>query len=425
MSGKVKPKKPIGTRYKRPKYRNISASRKLPKSNTTNITPAANFQLFTPNFQFPGLKPERVPTPEEEEEENIQLDIVDDFPINNNRGPQAAAAADYDEDDWPSNNRGPQAAVKHKWYVDDNRIPPRAAAASASCYDFNRGPPRAAAAAAARFDSDEYEKLIHKELVDRGVIPPKEDDMIERTFSSSNIPNYVVATRRVETPSLMQISLDIKDINAKIKETRAICESNEGTHLPVCVASAFSALGLMLPEDLMDEIDIQRDQPIGRTDKDMLEYLWTKSIITSETLLDFEDDEELILKMQTLLRKGNSTIITVYGGNNRMAHVVLIVNAGRYTDKNGIDRSGIYCVDILENKNFELDAEKNTFQEYLSKYGRNTNSILVYNGLTINEKRGVKRKKEEKEIHIRKKPTTPSKKRRLEGGRRTRKHVHL
>ena len=249
--------------------------------------------------------------------------------------------------------------------------------------------------------------------------------MVERTFRSSDIPNYLVATRRVETPSLMQISLDIKDINAKIKETRAICESNEGTHLPVCVASAFSALGLMLPEDLMDEIDIQRDQPIGRTDKDMLAYLWTKGIITSETVLDFKNDKDLIEKLQVLLRKGNSTFITVYGGLHKMSHVVLIVNAGRYTDKNGIDRSGIYCVDILEKNIFELDAEKNIFQEYLSRYRRNTNSILVYNGLTINEKRGVKRKKEEEEIQIRKKPTPPSKKRRLKGGRKTRKPLHL
>ena len=30
----VKPKNPIGTRYKKPKYKNISATRKLPKSKT-------------------------------------------------------------------------------------------------------------------------------------------------------------------------------------------------------------------------------------------------------------------------------------------------------------------------------------------------------------------------------------------------------
>jgi hypothetical protein len=428
MSGKVKPKKPIGTRFKRPKYRNISASRKLPKSNTTNITPAANFQLFTPNFQFPGLKSERVPTPEEEEEENIQLDIVDDFPINNNRGPQsAAAAADYD--DWPSNNRGPQAAVKHKWYIDDNRKPPRAAAAaSASCYDYNRGPPRAAAAA--HFNSDEYEKSIRKELVDRGAIPSMANDMMERIFTPYDIPNYPVTTRRVEMPSLMQVSLDIKDIEAKIRKTRAICESNEGTHLPVCVASALSVLDLMLPQQLIDEIEYQREYEAGIPDELLLDYLYRKNIITSKTILDFEDEADLITKIQLLLKKGNSTIITVYGGNNRMSHVVLIVNAGRYTDKNGRDRSGVYCVDILADDIIELDVVKKNdsddtpFIEYLSKYDRNTNSIFVYNGFTINEKRGVKRK-EEKEIHIRKKPTTPSKKRRLEGGRKTRKHVHL
>lgn len=435
MSGKVKPKKPIGTRYKRPKYRNISASRKLPKSNTTNITPAAI-------FQFPGLKSERVPTPEEEEEENIQLDIVDDFPINNNRGPQAAAA-DFDEDDWPSNNRGPQAAAKPKWYVDDNRIPPRAAAAScydynrgphasasassASCYDYNREPPRAAAA---QFNSDEYEKSIRKELVDRGAIPSMANDMMERIFTPYDIPNYPVTTRRVEMPSLMQVSLDIKDIEAKIRKTRAICESNEGTHLPVCVASALSVLDLMLPQQLIDEIEYQREYEAGIPDELLLDYLYRKNIITSKTILDFEDEADLITKIQLLLKKGNSTIITVYGGNNRMSHVVLIVNAGRYTDKNGRDRSGVYCVDILADDIIELDVVKkndsdNTpFIEYLSKYDRNTNSIFVYNGFTINEKRGVKRK-EEKEIHIRKKPTTPSKKRRLEGGRRTRKHVHL
>jgi hypothetical protein len=446
MSGKVKPKKPTGTRYKKPKYRNISTIRKLPKSNTTNITPAANFQLFTPNFQFPGLKSERVPTPEEEEEENIQVVIEDDFPINNNRGPQAAAAAaDFDEDNWSSNNRGPQAAVKHKWYVDDNIIPPRAAAAScydynrgphaasaaasasasaASCYDSNRGPPRAAAAAA-RFNSDEYEKSIRKELENRGDMPPEEDDMIQRTFSSSDIPNYPVTTRRVEMPSLMQISLDMNDVRTKINKTRAICESNEGTHLPVCVASAFSALGLMLQEDLMDEIEIQRDQPIGRTDKDMLEYLWTKGIITSKLHLEFESEEELIAKLQLLLRTGNATIITVYGGNQLFSHMVLIVNAGPHIDRGGRHRSGIYCVDILENKNFELDAETNAFQKYLSEYGRNTKSILAYNGITITERLGLKRKMFPEEIHIRKKPTTPSKKRRLNGGRKTRKHVHL
>ena len=429
MSGKVKPKKPIGTRYKRPKYRNISASRKLPKSNTTNITPAAN-------FQFPGLKSERVPTPEEEEEENIQLDIVDDFPINNNRGPQAAAA-DYDEDDWPSNNRGPQAAAKPKWYVDDNRIPPRAAAAScydynrrphasasassASCYDYNREPPRAAA----RFDSDEYEKSIRKELVDRGAIPSMANDMMERIFTPYDIPNYPVTTRRVEMPSLMQISLDMNDVRTKIRETRAICESNEGTHLPVCVASAFSALGLMLPEDLMDEIEIQREQPIGRTDDHILGYLYKKNIITSETTLDFENDADLIVKLQILLRTGNATIIVIYGGNNSMAHMVLIVNEGPHRDRSGNDRSGIYCVDILTNTIVELDSETNAFQEYLSKSKRLTDSILVYNGITITERLGLKRKMFPEEIRIRKKKLAPSKKRRLNGGRRTRKPLHL
>ena len=113
-----------------------------------------------------------------------------------------------------------------------------------------------------------------------------------------------------------------------------------------------------------------------------------------------------------------------------MSHVVLIVNAGRYTDKNGRDRSGVYCVDILADDIIELDVVKKNdsddtpFIEYLSKYDRNTNSIFVYNGFTINEKRGIKRKEEE-EIHIRKKSTTPLKKRRLEGGRRTRKPLHL
>jgi hypothetical protein len=107
-----------------------------------------------------------------------------------------------------------------------------------------------------------------------------------------------------------------------------------------------------------------------------------------------------------------------------MAHVVLIVNAGPHIDESGGHRSGLYCVDILGNTIVELDSETNAFQAHLFKYDRNTNSILVYNGLTIkNEKRGVKRKK--KEAHIRKKPTTPSKKRRLNGGRRTRKSVHL
>jgi hypothetical protein len=400
MSGKVKPKKPTGTRYKRPKYRNISASRKLPKSNTTNITPAVN-------FQFPGLKSERLPTPEEEE--NIRVDIEDDIPINNNRGPQAAA--------------------KPKWYVDDNIIPPRAAAAAASCYDYNRGPPRAAAAAA-RFDSDEYEKSIRKELVDRGAIPSMANDMMERIFTPYDIPNYPVTTRRVEMPSLMQVSLDIKDIEAKIRKTRAICESNEGTHLPVCVASALSVLDLMLPQQLIDEIEYQREYEAGIPDELLIDYLYRKNIITSKTILDFEDEADLITKIQLLLKKGNSTIITVYGGNNRMSHVVLIVNAGRYTDKNGRDRSGVYCVDILADDIIELDVVKKNdsdytpFIEYLSKYDRNTNSIFVYNGFTINEKRGIKRKEEE-EIHIRKKSTTPLKKRRLEGGRRTRKPLHL
>jgi hypothetical protein len=229
---------------------------------------------------------------------------------------------------------------------------------------------------------------------------------------------------------LMQVSLDIKDIEAKIRKTRAICESNEGTHLPVCVASALSVLDLMLPQQLIDEIEYQREYEAGIPDELLIDYLYRKNIITSKTILDFEDEADLITKIQLLLKKGNSTIITVYGGNNRMSHVVLIVNAGRYTDKNGRDRSGVYCVDILADDIIELDVVKKNdsddtpFIEYLSKYDRNTNSIFVYNGFTINEKRGIKRKEEE-EIHIRKKSTTPLKKRRLEGGRRTRKPIHL
>jgi hypothetical protein len=439
----VKPKKPTGTRYKKPKYRNISTIRRLPKSNTTNITPAVNFQLFTPNFQFPGLKSGRVPTPEEEEEEeeeeekeeNIRVDIEDTLPLNNNRGPPISA--DYDEDDWHSNNRGPPRAVKHKWYVNDNRILPRAEIES--CYDVNRGPPRAAASAssascfdfnrglpraAAQFDSDKYQESIRKELEDIGAIAPKENDMIERTFHSSDIPVYPVTSTRVEIPSLMQISLGIKDIEAKIRETRAICESNTGTHLPVCVASAFTALGLMLPQQLIDEIKYQRESEAGIPDKLLLDYLYRKNIITSKTMLDFKDEADLITKIQLLLKKGNSTIITVYGGCHSMSHMVLIVNAGPHIDRSGRDRSGVYCVDILADIIIELDGDDTPFIKYLSQYERETDSIFVYNGLTINEKRGVKRKEKE-EIQIRKKKLEPSKKRRLEGGRKTRKHVHL
>lgn len=440
----VKPKKPFGTKYKIPKYRDRSTTRRLPQPRiNTDITPAVNFQLFTPNFQFPGLKSKQVRTPEKEEEENIQLRVEEKFPLNNNRGPPREAY--YNEEDFPiNNNRGPQAAAESKWYVDYNRIQPRAAAAascyddrelpraaascydyntrpratSVECFDFNRGQPRAAA----QFDFDKYQESIRNEL--HGVIPPKEDDMIERTFRPSDIPVYPLTSTRVERPSLMQVSLDIEDIEAKIRETRVICESNEGTHLPVCVASALSVLDLMLPEKLIDEIEYQREYEVGIPDELLLDYLYRKNIITSKTILDFKDEAELITKIQTLLKKGNSTIITVYGGNNIMSHMVLIVNAGPHIDRSGRDRSGVYCVDILADIIIELDGDDTPFIEYLSKYDRNTDSIFVYNGLTINEKRGVKRKKKEK-IQINKKKLEPSKKRRLEGGRKTRKRVHL
>ena len=78
-----------------------------------------------------------------------------------------------------------------------------------------------------------------------------------------------------------------------------------------------------------------------------------------------------------------------------MSHVVLIVNAGPHIDRSGRDRSGVYCVDILAGIIIELDGVDTPFIQYLSKYDRNTNSIFVYNGLPINEKRGVKRKKKE------------------------------
>ena len=367
----VKPKNPIGTRYKKPKYKNISATRKLPKSKTSNMAPAIDlpFNLFEHNYRnilHPRLKSEQVPT--SEEEDNIQISIEDDFPVNNNRSAYASASS---------------------------------------------------------FNSKSQQQLIRKELEDRGAIPSMADDMMERTFSSSDIPNYPVTTRRVEMPSLMQISLDMNDVRTKIKETRAICESNEGTHLPVCVASAFSALGLMLPEDLMDEIEIQREQPIGRTEEQLLEYLYTKNIITSKIPLDFESEEELIAKLQLLLRTGNATIITVYGGNQLFSHMVLIVNAGPHIDRGGRHRSGLYCVDILTNTIVELDSETNAFQKYLSKSERLTDSILVYNGITITERLGLKRKMFPEEIQIRKKKLAPSKKRRLNGGRRTRKPLHL
>jgi len=180
----------------------------------------------------------------------------------------------------------------------------------------------------------------------------------------------------------------------------------------------------MLPEKLIDEIEYQREYEVGIPDELLLDYLYRKNIITSKTILDFKDEAELITKIQTLLKKGNSTIITVYGGNNIMSHMVLIVNAGPHIDRSGRDRSGVYCVDILADIIIELDGDDTPFIEYLSKYDRNTDSIFVYNGLTINEKRGVKRKKKEK-IQINKKKLEPSKKRRLEGGRKTRKRVHL
>ena len=164
--------------------------------------------------------------------------------------------------------------------------------------------------------------------------------MIERTFRPSDIPVYPLTSTRVETPSLMQVSSDIKDIEAKIRKTRAICESNEGTHLPVCVASALSVLDLMLPEKLIDEIEYQREYEVGIPDELLIDYLYRKNIITSKTMLDFKDEAELITKIQTLLKKGNSTIITVYGGNNIMSHMVLIVNAGPHIDRSGRDRSG-------------------------------------------------------------------------------------
>jgi hypothetical protein len=141
--------------------------------------------------------------------------------------------------------------------------------------------------------------------------------------------------------------------------------------------------------------------------------------------LDFESEEELIAKLQLLLRTGNATIITVYGGNQLFSHMVLIVNAGPHIDRGGRHRSGLYCVDILTNTIVELDSETNAFQKYLTKSERLTDSILVYNGITITERLGLKRKMFPEEIQIRKKKLAPSKKRRLNGGRRTRKPLHL
>ena len=399
----------------------------------------------------------RVPTPEEEEEEeedeeeddeNIQLSVEEEFPINHNRGPQAAAAADYNEDVF---NRGPKAPSESKWYVNDNRRPPRAAAAAASCCNFDRRPPRAAAAAsccnfyrrqpraaaaascyddddesaiAHFFDSKKHQQSIRKELEDRVGIPSIENDMIERTFSLSDIPVYPLTSTRVETLSVMQISLDMKDIEAKIRETRAICESKAGTNLPICTAAGLSALGLMVPKQLLQEIKYQKAYKCGILDTVLLQYLYKKNIITSKTILDFENEADLITKIQILLRRGNSTIITVYGGDQTFSHVVLIVNAGPHEDENGRNRSGVYCVDILAGIIIELDGVDTPFIQYLSKYDRNTNSIIVYSDLPTNEKRGVKRKEKE-EVQIRKKKLAPSKKRRLGGCRKTKKRVHL
>lgn len=358
----VKTKKLIGNRYKRPKYRNKSRTRILSQPKITSMAPAIDlpFNMFEHNYRnilHPRLKSERVPTIEED---NIQLSIEDDFPVNNNRSASASASAS--------------------------------------------------------FNSKNQQYLIREELENRGAILSMADDMMEQKNRLSDIPNYPVTTRRVEMPSLMQISLDMNDVRTKIRETRAICESNKGTNLPVCVASAFSALGLMLPEDLMEEIEIQREQPIGRTDDHILGYLYKKNIITSKTTLDFKNDADLIVKLQILLRTGNATIIVIYGGNQSMNHMVLIVNEGPHSD-----RSGIYYVDILTNVIFELDAKTNAFYNYLSNSGRNTNSIIVYNGETINEKRGIKREINKESPKIRKKEVRSSKKRRLEGGQKTRK----
>ena len=365
----VKVKKPIGTRYKRPKYRNKSRTRILSQPKITDESSLAHdnnfeFQLFKPNNKLPRLKSARVKTPEED---NIQLSIEDDFPVNNNRSASASASA------------------------------------------------------SASFNSKSQQYLIREELEDRGAMLSMADDMMERKNCLSNIPNYPLTSRHVEMPSLMQISLNMNNIRTKIRETRAICESNKGTHLPVCVASAFSVLGLMLPEDLMREIEIQREQPIGRTNEEILNYLYTKNIITSKTMLNFDNEADLISKMQILLKKGNATIISVYGGNQPFSHVVLIVNDGHSIDRNNNHKSGLYCVDILTNVIFELDAKTNAFYNYLSNYGRNTNSIIVYNGDTINEKRGVKREINKESPKIRKREERLSKKRRLEGGQKSRK----
>lgn len=328
MSEKVKPKKPIGTKYKTSKKTRSSAKKRTYLNH--NAKP-----LF-----IPALKPAMVEYPLIEDIVSVKSEY--ELPANNNRGYESPL----------SNSSSPKSLYKPL----SNKHP--------------------------IFDVEEYNRLLQAD-------EPNID--FEMCDTGSPVP---ITTELINKQNIFSVTRPVRDIKKSIDEIADIGLNNN--NYPICVSLVFVIMGFMTIEELNDEYETQKKIQRGRNCSEIFDFLERNGIYTKISDFNFDANEsKLIDQVKILLPVGGITPIAQYGINCGH-HFGLLMR---------LAKDEIYYIDAMDNSDFMLSAEDNTFIKYLQKYGFNQNTIGFLLTHDTWSKQGKKRKIEEPKIIIRKQKT--------------------
>lgn len=331
MSEKVKPKKPIGTKYKTTKKMRSSAKKR------TYLNPDAK-PLF-----IPALKQEMVVSPLAEEEV-VSVKSEYELPANNNRGYESPLSS--------KSSTTSKSASSKKYPI---------------------------------FDVEEYNRLIRINTADETNM---ESEMCD---TGSPVP---IATELINKQNIFSVTRPVKDIKNSIDEIATIGLNNN--NYPICVSLVFVIMGFMTIEELNDEYETQKKIQRGRSCREIFYFLERNGIYTKISDFNFDANEDkLIYHLKSLLPVGGITPIAQYGINCGH-HIGLLMRMAK---------DEIYYIDAMDNSFFLLSAEDNTFIKYLQKYNFDLNTIGFLLTPDTWSKQGKKRKREERQIIIRKQKT--------------------
>lgn len=346
MSEKVKPKKPIGTKHKTTKKTRSSAKKR------TYLNPDAK-PLF-----IPALKQEMVVSPLAEEEV-VSVKSEYELPANNNRGYESPLSA--------------------------KSSTAKSSSAKPATKPLSKPLSKPATKKYPVFDVDEYNRLIR---INTAYEPNMESEMCD---TGSPVP---ITTELINKHNIFSVTRPVKDIKKSIDEIATIGLNNN--NYPICVSLVFVIMGFMTIEELNDEYETQKKIQRGRTCREIFDFLERNGIYTKISDFNFDANEgKLIDHLKSLLPVGGITPIAQYGINCGH-HVGLLMRMAK---------DEIYYIDAMDNSFFLLSAENNTFIKYLQKYNFNQNTIGFLLTPDTWSKQGKKRKREERQIIIRKQKT--------------------